>query len=125
MKYGRLDSVMLDGAVIGKPVYALCTVNTKTNQLKASFYTMMVEGGPQPLWAVWKLDGKFQRFFIKRATVERAHAHLVWRRMSAKLTLTVPIVDQSHEDEMRDIVNHYQAMKTKKGKKADVVQLRA
>jgi len=115
----KLDPVTLSGVAVGKPVYALCTLNPKTRELKAQYYTLMIEGGPQPLWGVWTIHGTFKRFFIKKTAVEKIYHRLVWRRLSARLTLTSPIVDQTVAEEKTKLVNHYEALKA--GRQGNVV----
>lgn len=106
----ELDNVMLDGVAVGKPVYALCTINPQTQQLKAKFYTLLIEGGPQPIWGVWTMQGKFKRFFIKKSSVADAYPKLRWRRMSGRLTLSQALVDQPIEAEKTQLVNYYKAL---------------
>lgn len=117
----KLESIILEGVAVGKPVYALCSVSAQ-NRLKAHFYSLMIEGGSFPLWGVWSMHGRFKRFFVKRSAVEQAHKKYVWRRMSARLTLVLPVVDQPHSEEVAQLVDHYEGLKTRK--KDKIVQLK-
>lgn len=66
-------------------VYALCTVTGKGGRrlLKATRYATVLIGGPSPLWGVWRIDGRFDRFFGFRSEIEEAFPRLVWKRKMA------------------------------------------
>src|SRR3954468_5738742 len=119
----KLDQVVLEGVLVCKPVYALCSLNTKTRKLKAVKYCMVVTGGRDPVWGVWSMRGAFARYFSKRSTVEEAHEKLVWRRMSGRLTMSVPVIDQPAEAERRSVLGYYD--QAKRGRRTgNVVRLR-
>jgi hypothetical protein len=103
----KLEDVLLEGVVVGKPVYALCQMSQKTKRLKALKYAMTVSGGNDPLWGVWSIKGVFQRYHHKRSGVEEANPNMVWRRLSLKLTSLTSAVDQPAEKERTQIIGYY------------------
>ena len=70
-----------------KIVYLLCTLNPKTNMLKATHFTICVYGGPYPSWGVWSINNIFQRFFPLKAAVADAYPNHVWRRLYGTWTM--------------------------------------
>lgn len=120
----QLNPIELSGVVVGKPVHALCSIDGKTDRLKARYLAIAVTGGRTPLWAVWTAHGNFRRHYTTRTQVEAAYPNLIWRRMSARLGLNAPVVDESTQTEGRRIRDHYDALaKRKKGGDSNVVPL--
>jgi hypothetical protein len=120
----KIASQRLSGAVVGKPVYALCTLNTKTRQLKAKYFTMMIHGGSQPLWGIWSMKGQFIRYLTGRWSIEGAYPSLVWRRMSAQFDLNKPIQHISREVETHAIMAHYEFLGKMRKPGENVLQMK-
>jgi hypothetical protein len=79
------------GAILAyKGLWALCTTNKSGEVLKATHYASVIIGGPHPVWCVWTVRGKIQRYFGSRGQVERAYPNLVWRRKMATWALHDP-----------------------------------
>lgn len=77
----------LDPILAYKGVWALCTVNQKTEELKATHYASCLIAGSYPVWGVWTVLGKFLRFHGSRTDIEEAYPRLVWRRKMATWSL--------------------------------------
>lgn len=82
-----------------KGIYVLNTVG-KDGQLKATHYTCVLIGGPQPVWGVWSISGKFTRFYTFRSEIEKAYPQLVWRRKAARWEMS-GVLDKSKTDHKR------------------------
>jgi hypothetical protein len=83
-----MEAPDLSGVMSYKGVYALSTINHKTGQLKATHFACCVISGPRPVWAVWNVSGRFQRFFGLKSEIESHYPQLVWRRKMAAWNLT-------------------------------------
>jgi hypothetical protein len=76
------------GAIMSyRGVYALCTT-ASDGRLKATHMAHCLIGGPTPMWGVWTVAGRFQRFFTFRHEIERTYSKLVWRRWVGTWNLT-------------------------------------
>jgi hypothetical protein len=69
-----------------KGIHALCTVN-KDGMMQASHYACCLVYGRNPLWGVWSLNGRFQRFYGSKQDIEDNYPHLTWRRIMARWQL--------------------------------------
>jgi hypothetical protein len=80
----RLASIMTY-----KTLWALCTVNKRTQQMKAVYYCACLVYGRAPLWGIWRVsDGRFLNFVAGKSQAEDQHQGLVWRRVMARWKLT-------------------------------------
>jgi hypothetical protein len=74
-----------------KGLYALCTVKKETSgnvKLKATHYACCLVYGSSPIWGVWTVNGRFQRFFSYKSEIAGAYPSLVWRRKAASWSLS-------------------------------------
>ncbi len=78
-----------------KGMYALCTVG-KDGRLHATHYAVILIGGNSPIWGVWTVQGRFQRFLGSKAQIEKAYPKLVLRRRMATWRCT-DVTDKSLE----------------------------
>lgn len=76
-------SAGLEDLLTYKGVHALCTLNQKTRELKASHYAILLVAGSQPVWGVWSVYGKLKAFYGSKAQIAEAYPKLVWRRRMA------------------------------------------
>lgn len=91
-----------------KAVWALCTLNKTTQQLKATHYACCLIHGPRPTWGVWTVTGRFQRFFASRASIEEAYRTLTWRMKAASWSLQA-VADYSVEHKIQQLEEKYHA----------------
>lgn len=96
----------LDPIMAYKGVYALCTTDKSGHMLKATHYASVLVGGSQPIWAVWRTSGRFQRFFSYRSEIEAAYPKLVWRRKMATWQL-YDLTDKSIETRRAELETIY------------------
>lgn len=91
-----------------KGIYVLNTID-RYGQLKATHYTCVLVGGPQPVWGVWTISGRFSRFFTFRSEVERAYPELVWRRKAARWQMAGVLEKQKTDDKRAELAYAYGA----------------
>jgi len=109
----------LDAVMAFRGVYALCTIN-KEGRLKATHYTCVLSGGSEPIWAVWTVNGNFQRFCSKRKRVMEAYPNLVWRRKQATWSL-VAVHDMDETERRKQLRRLYSRGKTLSGEERATV----
>lgn len=56
--------------------------------LKASHYCCVLIGGPQPVWGVWTVGGKFVMFAPSRSWISQQYPGKAWTRVMASWLLT-------------------------------------
>src|SRR5215471_13599990 len=78
---------VLQNIMAFKGVWALCDVSKATKRLKATHYAACLIYGPRPVWGVWTVAGRFQRFFAARSDIEGTYPRLVWRMKAASWAL--------------------------------------
>ncbi len=60
-------------------VYVLASLN-RDGKLRGMRYAICLIHGPDPLWGVWNINGKFLQFYGSRQQIQEAHPTLRWRR---------------------------------------------
>ena len=70
--------------------WALSTVDSKTQRLKATHYAWVTCFGKHPLWVVYTIGGKFCGYHGTRTQIESTYPWLTWRRTMMRWSLMDP-----------------------------------
>lgn len=102
--------ITLEHVLSYKSVYALTTVVAKKgsdrDRLKATHYAVCLVNGRVPLWGVWTVGGRFQRFFKSRQEIADEYPKLVWRRKMASWNLR-DVADKTVELRVEELEDFY------------------
>ena len=96
----------IDAIRFYRGVWVLCTTNKNGDLLRATHFAACLISGRYPLWAVYRVGGKFQRFYGSRTELETDYSRLVWRRLMAELTYDT-LKDNSLAQRRADIASAY------------------
>lgn len=109
----------LDAVMAFRGVWALCQLN-KQGMLRATHFTSVLSGGPEPLWGVWTVNGNFQRFCTKRKRVAEAYPNHTWRHKQATWSL-VAVHDMDESERRKQLSRLYGRGKTLTGEERAMV----
>lgn len=105
-----LADITIGKLIADKPVYALCTSlkdkETNAERLKTTHVASVIQYGMHPIWGVWNVSGRFQRFASSRVEIEDAYPKLVWRRIRASME-AVEFYEESGEQVRERIARTY------------------
>jgi hypothetical protein len=96
----------LDAIKFYRGVWVLCTTTKNGDLLKAVNFAACLVSGRYPLWAVYRVGGKFQRFYGSRTELESDYSRLVWRRLMAELSYST-LTDNSLAQRREAIAKAY------------------
>ena len=66
-----------------KSRWSLCTIN-KNGKLRVTHFASCMVTGRAPLWSVWTVNGRWDRFYSGRDEITKAYPGHVWRRVMAR-----------------------------------------
>lgn len=69
--------------LVYRGLHVLCTVNKKM-ELTATHFALCLTGGPSPMWGVWTINNKFQRFYGFKSEIEEQYPNRVWKRVMSQ-----------------------------------------